>query len=205
MNKTLIAVLIAAVALVGMSAGIIMMTGNGDSDKTPVDPSPSDPDDPPVIEEGKILVVYFSKTGTTQGYAERIAEMTGADLVSIEPVNPYPSSYSETTDIAQGELNSNARPAISTVVDNMDRYDTIIIGYPIWYGAPPMVVLTFLESHDLTGKTVVNFCTSGSSFISGSTPYIEDSATGAEVVQGIRMSSSTDITGWLSGLGIATA
>lgn len=204
MNRTLIAVLIVAVALIGLSAGAIMMTGNGDSDETPVDPGPSGPDNPPVVEAGNVLVVYFSKTGTTQAYAERIAALTGADIVSIEPVNPYPSSYSETTDIAREELDSNARPAISTVVDNMDRYDTIIVGYPIWYGAPPMVVLTFLESYDLTGKTVINFCTSGSSSISGSTPYIEGSAAGADVIQGLRMSSSTDIAGWLSDLGITT-
>lgn len=204
MNKTLIAVLIAVVALVGLSAGTIMMTGNGNSDETPVDPGPSGPDNSPAVEAGDILVVYFSKTGTTQSYAERIAGMTGADLVSIEPVNPYPSSYSETTDIAREELDSNARPAISTVVDSMDQYDTIIVGYPIWYGAPPMVVLTFLESYDLTGKTVINFCTSGSSSIFGSTPYIEGSAAGADVIQGLRMSSSTDIAGWLSDLGITT-
>ena len=115
MNKTLIAVPIAAVALVGLSAGAIMMTGNGDSDENPVDLGPSGPVDSPVTETGKVLVVYFSKMGTTQAYAERIAALTGADIVSIEPVNPCPSSYSETTDIAREELDSNARPAISTV------------------------------------------------------------------------------------------
>lgn len=93
--------------------------------------------------------------------------------MEIEPTNPYPTDYTSTTTIAQEELNNDARPAINTEVDNMDRYETIIIGFPIWYGAPPMVILTFLEDYNLSGKTIVTFCTSGSSPISGSTSYIE--------------------------------
>lgn len=202
---TVICVILIAVAAIG--AGVLL-TDNGDQ-STPSAPSdpvePDVPDVPDTPSEESVLVVYFSKTGTTEAQAQRIAEITGGDLVEIVPTTAYPSDYSATTAIAQEELQNNARPAIDTRVDNMEQYGTIIIGFPIWYGAPPMVILTFLEDYDLSGKTVVTFCTSGSSSISGSTSYIEESAPGAEVVQGQRLTSGSDVESWLSGLGLARA
>lgn len=113
----------------------------------------------------KILVAYFSRTGenynvgviekgNTHIIAEIIAEETGANIFEIQPVNPYPDTYDECTDVAREEQNENARPEIVGSVDNMEQYDTVFIGYPIWWGDLPMVVYTFLESYDFSGKTI---------------------------------------------------
>lgn len=109
------------------------------------------------------LIVYFSRTGTTGRAAERIHELTGAQMVRIEAVESYPSSYESTLSRAERELDTNARPAITALVDHMDQYDTVYVGFPIWYGTAPMPVFTFLEMYDLSGKTIVPFCTSGGS------------------------------------------
>lgn len=104
---------------------------------------------------GKALIAYFSKTGTTQRAAEEIQKLTGADMFRIEPVQAYPEEYQRTTEIARDELNQNARTQVKGKVDDMAQYDTIFVGYPIWWMEPPMPVLTFLESYDLNGKTVI--------------------------------------------------
>lgn len=149
----------------------------------------------------RVLVAYFSKTGTTQSAAEVISRETGGDLLHIETVQPYPSSYQETLDIASAELAANARPALSTRVENMADYDVIFIGYPIWYGTAPMAVATFLESYDLQGKTIVPFCTSGGSSISGSISLIRSAATGATVVNGLTANGSDSaIASWARGV-----
>ena len=107
---------------------------------------------------GKALIAYFSKTGTTQRAAEEIQKLTGADMFRIEPVQAYPEEYQRTTEIARDELNQNARTQVKGKVDDMAQYDTIFVGYPIWWMEPPMPVLTFLESYDLNGKTVIPMC-----------------------------------------------
>lgn len=84
-------------------------------------------------------------------------------------------------------------PEISTHVDNKEDCDTILLGYPTWYGGPPMAVLIFLEDYDLSGKTVITFCTSGGSSISGAMSYIRGSAEGADIIQGVRMTSTVDL------------
>lgn len=151
---------------------------------------------------GHQLIVYFSRTGTTERAAKRIQELTGADLVKIEPEQSYPSSYEATLSRAQQEQTSSARPAVTTVVNNMDQYDTIYVGYPIWYGTAPMPVFTFLESYDLSGKTLVPFCTSGSSGISTSMQDIRRSCPDSDVKDGRRVNDVSTIAGWLSGLGL---
>lgn len=153
-------------------------------------------------EAGNQLIVYFSRTGTTERAAKRIQELTGADLVKIEPEQSYPSSYDATLSRAQQEESSNARPAVTTVVSNMDQYDTIYVGYPIWYGTAPMPVFTFLESYGLSGKTIVPFCTSGSSGISTSMRDIRRSCPNSDVKEGRRVNDVSTIAGWLSGLGL---
>ena len=93
------------------------------------------------------LVVYFSRTGTTEGAARRIQELTGADLMEIEAADPYPGSYSETLSRAERELDQDARPAVTTAIEDMAQYDVVYVGYPIWFGYAPRPVLTFLESY----------------------------------------------------------
>ena len=125
----------------------------------------------------KSLVVYFSRTGenysvgnisegNTAIIAKMIAEKTGSDTFEIVPSKGYPKTYKECTDVAKDEQKKNARPAYKGDMDT-SAYDTIYIGYPIWWGDMPMVVYTFLEKHDLNGKTIIPFCTHEGSGISG--------------------------------------
>lgn len=119
----------------------------------------------------KTLVVYFSCTGSTELVAEYITETLGADIYEIIPENPYTEAdlaYYTNSRADQEQNDPDARPAISGGVENMDIYDTIIIGYPIWHGQAPRIINTFLESYDFSGKTILPFCTSHSSGIGSS-------------------------------------
>ncbi len=119
----------------------------------------------------KTLVVYFSCTGTTELVAEYITEILGADSYQIVPENPYTEAdlaYYTNGRADQEQDDPDARPAISGGVENMDAYDTIILGFPIWHGQAPRIISTFLESYDFSGKTIVPFCTSHSSGVGSS-------------------------------------
>lgn len=107
----------------------------------------------------KILVAYFSWGGTTQRMAEQIQKITDADMFRIEPVVPYPTEYTPCTEVAREEKDNNARPAIKNKVMNWNDYDIVFIGCPVWWWTTPMIIHTFCESYDFTGKTVVPFCT----------------------------------------------
>ncbi len=120
--------------------------------------------DPGTPGGGKILVAYFSWGGTTQRMAQEIVRQTGADLFRIEPVVPYPTNYTECTEVALAERGSDARPAIAHEVENWEQYDTVFIGCPVWWWTTPMIICTFAESYDFSGKTVVPFCTYASTY-----------------------------------------
>lgn len=153
-------------------------------------------------DDSKILIAYFSRSGNTEEIANQINELVGGTLVKIETVEPYPDSYSETVDIAQQELEQNARPAIQNLNIDMNDYDTIFIGYPIWWHNAPMAVYTFLESYDFTGKTVIPFCTSGGSDIDESLSGIEAAVSGATLLEGLTANDSSDVQSWLENIGI---
>ena len=112
-------------------------------------------------ENRKILVAYFSATGTTQRLAERIASTTDADLFRIEAAEPYASNPYDDSDRIQNESYNNQRPAVKTLPDNVEDYDVIFVGSPIWWHNPAMVVCTFLENYDLNDKIIVPFFTYG--------------------------------------------
>ena len=107
---------------------------------------------------GKALVVYFSHTGNTENVANFIHEAVGGDIVKLETEEPYTDNYNDLLDIAQEEKRENARPALSTKIDNIEQYDTIFLGYPIWWGDMPMALYTFLDEYDLSGKTIAPIC-----------------------------------------------
>lgn len=152
------------------------------------------PVEEPIDGSGKILVVYFSATGHTKAVAEALSAALDADLYEIVPEEPYTSddlNYSSDHCRANQEQNDDsARPVISGSVGNMDDYGIVFLGYPIWWGKEPKIVDTFLESYDLTGKTLIPFCTSGSSGINGSLSGIKAGAPGANVLDGQRFSGS---------------
>lgn len=112
--------------------------------------------------DGNVLVAYFSWSGNTEEMASYLAEQTGGELLEIQPETPYPTDYNECGDVALEERDSNARPAIADLPESIEEYDTILIGYPIWWHTAPMIIGTFLESYDLTGVEVYPFTQSAS-------------------------------------------
>ena len=160
-------------------------------------------------EENRMLVVYFSATGNTESMAETIAEVTGADIYEIVPEDPYTSedlNYSDDNCRANQEMNDeSARPAIAGEIENIDEYDTIFLGYPIWWGTMPRIINTFLDTYDLSGKTIMPFCTSGGSSVSTSVTDIRNICEDSVVMDGLRGTSSIDKTSieeWLEDSGI---
>ena len=158
-------------------------------------------------ESGKILVVYFSHTGNTENVANFIHQAVGGDIVKLETEEQYTDNYDELLDIAQEEQNENARPALSTKIDNIDEYDTIFLGYPIWWGDMPMAIYTFLDEYDLSGKTIAPFVTSGGSGLSGTPNDIQDEEPEANVTEGLSVrdsnseNSQSAVNSWLSEIG----
>ena len=173
----------------------------------PTDPKPdnSQPDD---TETGKkVLVAYFSATGTTKKLAEYAADAMDAELYEIVPQQPYTSAdldYGDKSSRSTKEMNDpNSRPAINGGVENMADYDIVFIGYPIWWGEAPRIVSTFMESYDFSGKTVVTFSTSGGS--GHNDRSIQSLVTGANWITGTRLKSNSsrdDMVEWINGLGL---
>lgn len=159
-------------------------------------------------ESSKILIAYFSRTGNTERIAKIVQQQVGGDLFKIETETPYSDDYNTVLDDASKEQRENARPALSSSVDNMDDYNVIFVGYPIWWGDTPMAVLTFLESYDLAGKTVIPFCTYDSSGSGSSFKSVKSSASGATVLDGFSIAGSKvgnaaeKIAQWLESLNI---
>ncbi len=156
---------------------------------------------------GNVLVVYFSHTGNTETVANFIHEAVGGDIVKLEIEEQYTDNYNDLLDIAQEEQNENARPALSTQIDNIEDYDTIFLGYPIWWGDMPMALYTFLDEYDLSGKTIAPFTTSGGSGLSGTPSNIADEESGATVTEGLSIrddnveNSQSEVNEWLSEIG----
>lgn len=158
-------------------------------------------------EGGRILVAYFSATGTTRSLAEYAADVLDADLYEIKAEIFYSSSdldYSNSTSRTSREQSDpSARPAISGSVQKMAQYDVVFLGYPIWHGQAPRIISTFLESYDFGGKTIVPFCTSGSSGIGSSDINLHGLAADSNWLAGQRFAGGTsrvEIEEWLSGL-----
>lgn len=153
-------------------------------------------------QETNILIAYFSRTGENYGvgYIEKgntsivadiIAEQTGGDLFEIRTLSAYPDNYEETTDIAKQEQKENARPELADNLEDISDYDVVFIGYPVWWGDMPMAVYTFLERHDLSGKTIVPFCTHAGSGLSSTESSIAALFPNATVLDGLAISGST--------------
>lgn len=136
----------------------------------------------------KTLVAYFSASGTTMDVASRLARVTGSDLFAIVPANPYTSADLNWRDKQSRSTleaaDPSCRPAITSRFEHIEDYDTIFLGFPIWWYVAPAIINTFLESYDLTGKTVVLFATSGGSGMGKTASVLRASAPGAKIVDG---------------------
>ncbi len=161
--------------------------------------------------EGRTLVVYYSATGNTEAVANYIAQATGGDLFELEPVDPYTDEdlnwTGENSRVVYEHDNEDARDVelVADTVDNWDEYDTVFIGYPIWWGIAAWPVDTFVEANDFTGKTVIPFCTSSSSDLGESGQLLAEMAGTGDWQEGMRFRSSAseaDVQEWVNGLGL---
>lgn len=157
---------------------------------------------------GKTLIVYFSWGGNTKTVANHIHDLIGGEIVEVETVIPYPDTYEEVTQIAPGELASDYRPELKTKVDNMDEYNTLIVGTPIWGGHLTPAMKSFLASYNLSDKAIAPFCTHGGS---GTAQCVNDilsvcpnsTILGSLAVYGNRAESSrADVERWLKQINI---
>ena len=204
------------VALLAMLVLALALAGCG-TEKSETAEKPS----APASAGSKVLVVYFSRAdeNTGVGYiekgntcilAEMIAEKTKADIFEIKPAKSYPKEYKPATELAKQEKENNARPEIVGQLPDVQKYDVIFFGYPIWWGDLPMAVYTFLEKENFSGKTIIPFCTHEGSGISGTEGYIAET-TKAKVLDGLEMRGSVaqnsqdkakeEVMEWLKKLG----
>ena len=160
--------------------------------------------------DNKILVAYFSATGTTRQVAEKLAKVTGADICEIAPSQPYTAAdlnWHDPQSRSSVEMNDpQSRPAIKAIKEDVKGYDVIFIGYPIWWDLAPRAVDTFIESNDMTGKTVIPFATSGGSSITGSVAALKNSYPDIKWTDGKLLNGVSDkgLKTWCNKLGIST-
>ena len=209
MNKKVIILIIALIIVAVTGIAIYTLskdddnttTANQQSDNTSVENNESD------LEAGNVLIVYFSQTGNTETVANIIHDNVGGDIVKLETTEAYPSDYDELVDYAHQEQQEDARPELSTVIENIEQYDTIFLGYPNWWGDMPMAIYTFLDTYDLSGKTIAPFITHGGSGLSGTPENIQEEELNASVTEGLAIDgdeasdSSEDVVEWLNSLG----
>ena len=201
-----IMVVVLAISLIGGSGSFALMTGTVKSAEAK-------------SSKGKILVAYFSraggnygvgnvKKGNTKIVAQMIAKQTGGKLFEIKTKKAYPTDYDKCKIVAEKEMNENARPELMSKVKNMSQYDTVYLGYPIWYADMPMAVYSFLESYNWKGKTIIPFCTHEGSGLSGTPESIKETvgknvtmkkglAIQGQVAQNSRAKAKKKVTAWV--------
>jgi flavodoxin len=158
------------------------------------------------LAKNEILIAYFSRSGNTRALATEIEKQTSGTLFEIIPIEAYPEDYGETVERWHRERDADERPEITSVVENMESYGVIFVGYPIWSNDVPAVVRTFLEQYDMTGKMVIPFCTHGGSGFGVSLDRLEELCPGAVIGDGFEIygtsvvSCEAKVAEWLSGI-----
>lgn len=147
---------------------------------------------------GNVLVAYFSYTGNTKEVAQIIAEYTGGDFAEIQRAEEYGDLQEE----AEAEILDGVHPEITVSVDSIEGYDTIFVGYPIWWDEAPAMIATFLAENDFSGKTIIPFCTSASDDIGNSLHIFSELCPDAEIAEGLTANDLNDIEPWIQGLGL---
>ena len=138
----------------------------------------------------KVLVAYFSATGTTKKVAEKLAKATGGNLFEIKPQVEYTSedlNWNDKKSRSSVEMNDEfSRPEIENVVENIDDYDTVLVGFPVWWYIPSRIIQTFIEKHNMSGKRIITFAISGGSGIKGSTDFLKKNYSDLNIIEGTR-------------------
>ena len=226
-TKKIAAVLLTCIVAIGLMAGCgasntNQSASNNDSQSTSTNQSgneeadtnsenTTDTTENTSTGNGKTLVVYYSASGNTKDVAEKIAKITEADLFEIEPVEPYTDDDLDWTDddsrVSREHDDESLRDVelVSTTVDNWDSYDTVYIGYPIWWGIAAWPVDNFVKENDFTGKTVIPFWTAATSGIGDSGNLLEEMTGTGDWKEGERFhggASESDISSWIDSLGL---
>lgn len=221
-TKKIAAVLLTCIMAIGLTAGCgasntNQSASNNDSHSTSTNQSGNEEADTnsenttDTTGNGKTLVVYYSASGNTKDVAEKIAKITEADLFEIEPVEPYTDDDLDWTDddsrVSREHDDESLRDVelVSTTVDNWDSYDTVYIGYPIWWEIAAWPVDNFVKENDFTGKTVIPFCTAATSGIGDSGNLLEEMTGTGDWKEGERFhggASESDISSWIDSLGL---
>ena len=196
----------------GNQSATPMEESNGQNDSSVPAEGSSNPNDSSMPTEtgSKSLVVYFSWSGNTENVAKSIQSQTDADIFEIVPATPYSDDYDTVVDLAQEEQRSNTRPAISGSIENIEQYDVVYVGFPNWWGDMPMILYTFFDTYDLSGKTVALFCTSGGSGLSGTVNEVRSLEPNATVTEGLHIGSGSSsnpdnaVSDWLNEIGLAS-
>ena len=218
-SLSLAAVMALSLAACGQNNGTDDSQSTSQSQETPSstttqEPSgtTSTPDAAEPTGDGNVLVVYYSASGNTEAVAGYIAEATGGDLFAITPAEPYTSDDLNWTDensrVSQEYADESLRDVelTTTEVENWDSYDTVFIGYPIWWGIAAWPTDSFVEANDFTGKTVIPFCTSSSSGLGQSGELLAELAGTGDWLEGQRFRSGVsqeDVSEWVDGLGLS--
>ncbi len=221
-KKKIIALIVAIVVIVASGIGFMVINNNSNNSEKGTNNSGTNTGSNTNINENennnhneekeennqnsdkKIAIIYFSATGTTKTVATYIKDATGGDLIEIVPKDKYTDAdlnYNNDNCRANKEQNdSSSRPAISNNI-NANSYDVIYLGYPIWWGDAPRIIYTFLDNHNLNGKTVIPFCTSGGSGIGTSVSYFKKNYKNVNWLDGRKLSTSkSEVTNWVNGL-----
>lgn len=148
--------------------------------------------------DGNVLIAYFSHTGNTEEVAQMIAEYTGGTLAEIQRAEEYGDLQEE----AEAEILDGVHPEITVSADNISEYDTIFVGYPIWWDEAPAMIATFLAENDFSGKTIIPFCTSSSDDIGNSLHIFSELCPDAEIAEGLTANDLNDIEPWIQRLGL---
>lgn len=216
MNKKIVALIVAIVVIALVGCGIWMISSKSNNESSNNTSSNTNNttnnnanneennNSENIVSDKNVAVIYFSASGTTKGVAETISNETGADLIEIVPKEKYTSAdlnWNDSKSRTSIECNdSKSRPEIANQI-NVDNYDVIYLGYPIWWGDVPHIILTFMDTYKLDGKTVIPFCTSGGTGISGSMNTLRNYNKNVNWIDGKRLSTSdSEIKSWLNSL-----
>ena len=216
--KKLLSMILIGAATVSLLAGCGSSTDSGEGNKQQTEQqdetsdktkdSSEDTDSTQGENTGNTLVVYYSATGNTESVANVIASATGGDLFELEPAEPYTDEDLDWTDDNTKEYEDESLrdvELVSETIENWESYDTVFIGYPIWWGIAAWPVDSFVEANDFTGKTVIPFCTSASSGLGDSGALLAEMAGTGDWQEGMRFRSGADeadVQEWVSGLGL---
>ena len=179
----------------GLSSTAENESSAGQEDKTSGETSAA-PED--TQTEGNILIAYFSHTGNTEEVARQIADLTGGTLAEIQRAEEYDDLQEE----AEAEILGGVHPEITVSIDNVADFDTVFVGYPIWWDEAPAMIVTFLDSYDFSGKTIIPFCTSSSDSIDNSLHIFSELCPDAVIAEGLTANDEEDIEPWLKELGL---